>query len=282
MHVVTDIAEMQSLSENERRGGKRIAVVPTMGYLHDGHRSLIRAARERCDYLIMTLFVNPLQFGPGEDFARYPRDMKRDTELASKAGVDVLFAPEAKAMYPDGFKAVVEIPDISSTLEGKFRPTHFRGVTTVVLKIFNCTKPHLAVFGQKDAQQAFLIRKMVTDLNLELEVFVAPTVREPDGLALSSRNVYLTPDERKRAPSLYRSLMFAGESIKSGERNVETIRKGMSSILDGAHPKQIDYIAFVKPEDFSEMEVIELPSVLVLLAARFGPTRLIDNMLFSV
>lgn len=273
---------MQSLSENERRGGKRIAVVPTMGYLHDGHRSLIRAARERCDYLIMTLFVNPLQFGPGEDFARYPRDMKRDTELASKAGVDVLFAPEAKAMYPDGFKAVVEIPDISSTLEGKFRPTHFRGVTTVVLKIFNCTKPHLAVFGQKDAQQAFLIRKMVTDLNLELEVFVAPTVREPDGLALSSRNVYLTPDERKRAPSLYRSLMFAGESIKSGERNVETIRKGMSSILDGAHPKQIDYIAFVKPEDFSEMEVIELPSVLVLLAARFGPTRLIDNMLFSV
>jgi pantoate--beta-alanine ligase len=282
VQVVTDIAAMQALSENERRRGRRIGLVPTMGYLHEGHLSLMHMARERSGYIIMSLFVNPLQFGPSEDFARYPRDLKKDTELASKAGVDVLFAPEAKAMYPDGFKAVVEIPEISSILEGKFRPTHFRGVTTVVMKLFNCTKPHLAVFGQKDAQQAFLIRKMVTDLNLDLEILVAPTVREPDGLALSSRNVYLNSDERERATSLYRSLVIAGEWIKSGERKAETIRSGMLSVLDQAHPSQIDYIAFVKPEDFSEIEVISPPSVQVLLAVRFGSTRLIDNMLFSV
>ena len=273
---------MRSISEDERRRGKRIGLVPTMGYLHAGHLSLMRAARERSDYLIATLFVNPMQFGPNEDFARYPRDMQRDTELASTAGVDVLFAPESKAMYPDGFKTIVEIPDVSSILEGKFRPTHFRGVTTVVMKLFNSTKPHLAVFGQKDAQQAFLIKKMVTDLNLDLEVYVAPTVREGDGLALSSRNTYLTPDERVRATSLYRSLTFAGQRIESGERKVETIRNGMTSILEQAHPTQIDYIAFVRPEDFSVIDVISPPSVLVLLAVRFGSTRLIDNMIFAV
>ena len=282
MQVITDIPAMQSISEDKRQRGRRIGLVPTMGYLHAGHLSLMRAARERSDYLVATLFVNPLQFGPNEDFARYPRDMKRDTEMASEAGVDVLFAPQATAMYPGGFKTVVEIPDVSSTLEGKFRPTHFRGVTTVVIKLFNCTKPHLAVFGQKDAQQAFLIRKMVADLNLDIEVFIAPTVRESDGLALSSRNVYLNPDERGRAPLLYRSLVFAGECIKSGERKVETIRTGMSSILDQSRPTQVDYIAFVRPEDFNEIEVINSPSVQVLLAVRFGSTRLIDNMIFAV
>jgi pantoate--beta-alanine ligase len=273
---------MQSLSDDVRRKGKRIGLVPTMGYLHAGHLSLMSAARERSDFLIATLFVNPMQFGPNEDFARYPRDTQRDTELASKAGVDVLFAPEAKAMYPDGFKAVVEIPDVSSILEGKFRPTHFRGVTTVVMKLFNLTKPHLAVFGQKDAQQAFLISKMVTDLNLDVEIHVAPTIRESDGLALSSRNVYLSPEERVHATSLYRSLMFAGERIKSGERDVEAIRSGISSILNQAHPLHIDYVAFVKPDDFTETETIQPPSVSVALAVRFGTTRLIDNMIFSV
>jgi pantoate--beta-alanine ligase len=282
MRTIVDIVEMQAAAEGARREGKRISVVPTMGSLHTGHLSLMALARQRSNVLVTTLFVNPLQFGPTEDYERYPRNPQRDTELASQAGTDILFAPKVAQMYPDSFKTIVEIQDVSSVLEGQYRPGHFTGVTTVVLKLLNITKPHVALFGQKDAQQAFLIKKMVADLNLDLEVVVAPILREKDGLALSSRNVYLSPDERVRATSLYRALCHARERIEAGERSVEAVRKGMSSILLDARPTQVDYVAFVHPEDFSEVRGIEPPAVLILLAVRFGSTRLIDNMIVSI
>jgi pantoate--beta-alanine ligase len=282
MRTIVDIAEMQAAAEVARREGKRISVVPTMGSLHAGHLSLMALARQRSEVLVTTLFVNPLQFGPAEDYERYPRNLQHDRELALQAGTDILFTPQVRQMYPESFKSIVEIQDVSSVLEGVHRPGHFTGVTTVVLKLFNITKPHIAVFGQKDAQQAFLIRKMVVDLNLDLEVVIAPIIREKDGLALSSRNVYLSPDERARATSLYRALCFATERIEAGERSVELLRKGMSSILSDARPTQVDYVAFVRPGDFGELRIIEPPTVLIALAVRFGSTRLIDNMLVSV
>ena len=282
MRTIVEIAEMQKAAEDARREGKRVGVVPTMGSLHAGHLSLMALARQRCNMLVTTLFVNPLQFGPTEDYERYPRNLQRDMELAAKAGTDILFTPDVRQMYPDGFKTIVEIPDVSSVLEGQFRPGHFAGVTTVVLKLLNITKPHVALFGQKDAQQAFLIRKMVTDLNLDLEIVIAPIVREKDGLALSSRNVYLSPEERVRATSLHRALSRARERIEAGERSVEAVRKDMSSILSEARPARVDYVAFVRPENFDEIKSIEPPAVLILLAVRFGSTRLIDNMVVSI
>ena len=282
MQIITHIGEMQALAESLRKQGKRIGVVPTMGYLHEGHLSLIRLAREKTDVVITTLFVNPAQFGPSEDFGRYPRNLEQDQQLAAQAGTDVLFCPEIAEMYPEGYATYVEVEGISSVLEGKFRPTHFRGVTTVVSKLLNITKPHMAVFGQKDAQQAFLIKKMVKDLNLDLQILLATTVREHDGLALSSRNVYLNPDERLRATALYRSLKHAEQRIIQGERSATRLRSGMADILSRPKPTKVDYIAFVNSESFSEVESLEPPSVLVVLAVWFGSTRLIDNMLIPV
>ena len=273
---------MQATVEEARRSGKRVAVVPTMGSLHAGHLSLMKIARQRCDLLVATLFVNPLQFGPSEDFARYPRNLQRDQELASKAGADILFTPETLEMYPNDFRTVVDVREASTILEGKSRPGHFTGVVTVVLKLFNITKPHIAVFGQKDAQQAFLIRKMVSDLNLDLEIIVAPIMREDDGLALSSRNVYLSEEERRRATALFRSLALASDRIGKGERSAEAVRSAMLEVLTQARPTQIDYVAFVRTEDFTEQESIKPPEVLIALAVRFGTTRLIDNIIVPV
>lgn len=282
MQIIKTIREMQELSERVRLSGKRVGVVPTMGYLHAGHTSLIEKARGVSDVVITTIFVNPTQFGPGEDFEPYPRDFERDHSLAVRAGSDVLFYPDVREMYPEGYATYVEVENVSKVLEGKFRPTHFRGVATVVMKLLNITKPHVAVFGQKDAQQAFIIRKMVQDINLDVAVFVAPIVREPDGLAMSSRNAYLSPTERANATVLFKSLQLAEQRIRGGERSVEQLRSEMLSIIAGGHPTQVDYVAFVRPDTFQEIEQIEPPSVLALLAVRFGSTRLIDNMLMNI
>lgn len=273
---------MQAWSEQTRMSGKRIGVVPTMGYLHAGHTSLMERTRRQSDAVITTVFVNPTQFGPGEDYERYPRDFEHDRALAARAGTDVLFVPDVREMYPEGYATYVEVEQVSRMLEGKFRPTHFRGVTTVVLKLLHITKPHLAVFGQKDAQQAFIVRKMVRELNLDVAIDVAPIVREPDGLAMSSRNVYLSPSERARATVLFRSLQLAEQRIQAGERSVESVRTAMLNLIASGNPTQVDYVAFVRPETFQEIHEIEPPAVLALLAVRFGSTRLIDNMLINV
>ena len=282
IQIVTKIREMQDVAERFRREGKNIAVVPTMGYLHRGHASLIELARSRADVVITTIFVNPTQFAPNEDFNRYPRDLDQDKIIAEKAGSDLIFFPDVAEMYPKEFDSKVEVEKASTILEGTFRPIHFRGVTTVVAKLFHITKPHIAIFGQKDAQQAFIVQKMVKDLNFDIDIIIAPIVREEDGLALSSRNVYLSETERKNALVLYRSLQNAAKHIQAGEKNVSDIRAEMEKIIKNGNPTQIDYISFINPEIFEEVEIIEPPEVLAALAVRFGTTRLIDNIRIQV
>ena len=282
MEIITTVRDMQSLAVQRRREGKSIAIVPTMGFLHEGHLSLIEVARSLCDVVVTTLFVNPTQFGPGEDFESYPRDQKKDERLAEGAGTDILFVPAAEEMYPDGYETYVVTEEISAILEGKFRPTHFRGVTTIIVKLFHIVKPHQAVFGQKDSQQVAVIRRMVEDLNMDVQIIVAPILREADGLAMSSRNVYLSPEDRKNATALYRALLFAKEAAGRGERDVKVLRREMMAILNEAHPAAIDYVTFVHKETFNEVPHLESPETLAVLAVRFGKTRLIDNMMIPV
>ncbi|RPI00772.1 MAG: pantoate--beta-alanine ligase [Ignavibacteriae bacterium] len=282
MQIVKSIREMQDLADRYRQADKTIAVVPTMGYLHRGHARLIELARSRTDLVVTTIFVNPTQFAPNEDFKSYPRDFERDQRIAEHAGTDILFAPEVDEMYPDGFESKVEVERVSTILEGAFRPIHFRGVTTVVTKLFHITKPHLAIFGQKDAQQAFIIRRMVKDLNFDIDILLAPIVREEDGLALSSRNVYLGETERKNALVLSRSLQYAANKIQKGNHDVPELRREMEEIITGGNPSQIDYIAFINPELFQETDTITPPEVLIALAVRFGTTRLIDNIIVTL
>jgi pantoate--beta-alanine ligase len=288
IQILKTIGEMQQSSDRFRHEKKRIAIIPTMGCLHRGHTSLIKHARSLADIVITTIFVNPIQFGPNEDYNRYPRNFERDQAIAGEAGTDIIFAPDVTDMYPNGMSALrgtssfVEVEGVSDLLEGKFRPKHFRGVTTVVAKLFNITKPHIAIFGQKDAQQAFIIRKMVKDLNFDIDIVVAPIVREADGLAMSSRNIYLNEIERKNALVLFRSLQHAEKRIQQGERSVTLLREEMRNIIQLGSPTQIDYIAFVNPATFSEMEHLEPPEILVALAVRFGATRLIDNFLIPI
>lgn len=278
METIGAIRDMQSKAKQLRREGRTIAVVPTMGFLHEGHQSLIEVARTLADVVVTTLFVNPAQFGPGEDFERYPRDQERDERLAEGAGTDILFVPSAQEMYPKGYKTLVSTEEISVVFEGKFRPTHFRGVTTVVAKLFNIVKPHHAVFGQKDAQQVAVIRQMVGDLNMDVQIVVSPILRESDGLAMSSRNVYLNAEERKNAVALHRALLAAREAAGRGERDANVLRERMVAILNQADPTAIDYVAFVDKETFAELTHLESPEALAILAVRFGKTRLIDNM----
>jgi pantoate--beta-alanine ligase len=282
VRILKTIREMQGVSEKLRCEGKKIAVVPTMGYLHQGHASLIERASSLAYIVITTIFVNPAQFGPNEDFKRYPRDFEHDKAVAHAAGSDIIFYPDAEEMYPNGYDSIVEVEKASSILEGKFRPKHFRGVTTVVAKLLNITKPHIAVFGQKDAQQAFIIRKLVKDLNFDIDIVIAPIVREADGLAMSSRNIYLNKTERKNALVLFHSLQYAEKQIHQGERSIASLRKEMLNIIQLGVPTQIDYIAFINPDTFSEMENIDRPEILIALAVRFGSTRLIDNLLIPV
>ncbi len=273
---------MQRFADEQRARGKRIAFVPTMGALHEGHQSLIRTARDVSDCVVTSVFVNPLQFGPGEDFERYPRDLNRDQRVAFEAGTDVVFVPTVDDLYPDGFVTKITLPGELTILEGEHRPGHFEGVATIVSKLFNIVKPHVAVFGQKDAQQAFIIARMARDLNFDVEVTVAPTVRESDGLAMSSRNVYLSAEDRKRAHVLYRSLKQADQLIHDGERSASSLRRKTEDLIRSAGPTAIDYVACVDPATFRQIEMIAPPAVLVALAVRFGSTRLIDNAVISV
>ncbi len=281
--MVRTVRQMQELAEELRRKGSRIGLVPTMGALHQGHLSLVDIAKKNSDRVVVSIYVNPTQFGRGEDFGKYPRTLESDTRLASERGVDFIFAPSDTEMYPEEHLAFVEVDKVSRILEGEFRPTHFKGVTTVVAKLFNVVKPHLAVFGQKDAQQAFIIKKMVRDLNFDVEIMVAPIVREKDWLAMSSRNVYLSSSERENATVLYKSLKHAERSMASGRRHLNELRTEMVRMIAEGAGGKIDYISFVDPASFETVDEIgSLSEVLAVLAVRFGQTRLIDNMLLKV
>ena len=282
MKIVSRVREMQMTADELRRDGRRISIVPTMGSLHEGHLSLMRIARLHGDVVVTTIFVNPTQFAPNEDFAKYPRNLDRDTQLAASAGTDILFTPAAEEIYPHEYSTYVEVERITRVLEGQFRATHFRGVTTIVAKLFNILKPHAAVFGQKDAQQVAVVRRMVHDLNFDLDVVVGPIIREPDGLAMSSRNVYLSESERKQSTALYRSLQHAERCIKNGERSSLRVLSEMKELIMAQPSARVEYVSIADPSSLEEIATISPDrSILVSLAVCFGATRLIDNMLVS-
>lgn len=258
----------------------RVGLVPTMGYLHEGHLSLVRRAREETDHVVVSIFVNPTQFGPREDLSKYPRDLDRDLSLLEPLGVNLVWIPTAEIMYPPGFQTWVEVEGITQPLEGSMRPGHFRGVTTIVAKLFNAVQPHKAYFGQKDAQQAAVIRQMTRDLNFPLEVVVCPIVREPDGLAMSSRNVYLDPEQRKAATVLSRSLKAAKEAYDNGERDAEKIRGKMKEVLASEPLAQVQYVSCADYDTLEELETIT-GKALLSMAVFMGKTRLIDNIVLG-
>ncbi len=274
MDVFKSIA---ALKEARHDWDRPVGLVPTMGYLHEGHIELVRRARAEAKTVVVSIFVNPTQFGPSEDFARYPRDFERDLELLRQAGTDAVLAPSAEDMYPAGFSTWVDVEGVTATLEGARRPGHFRGVATVCNKLFNIVAPDRAYFGQKDAQQVAVIRRMVTDLNMNLEIVVLPIVREPDGLAMSSRNIYLSPAERQAATVLYRALTEAREMYWHGVTDAEVVRRRMRQIVDAEPLAELDYATIVTADAFQETETIDEGS-LAVIAARLGRARLIDNM----
>ena len=281
---------MQKISWSLFRNGETVGLVPTMGYLHDGHISLIKKARENNTKVITSIFVNPIQFGPKEDYATYPRDMERDSEMAKKAGTDYIFVPGAKDMYPMGFATFVEVKEMDSIMCGAFRPGHFRGVCTVVLKLFNITYPSIAYFGLKDYQQYIIIKKMAAELNLPVKIIGCPIIREKDGLAMSSRNKYLTEKERSSATILYKSLKFAKVKIIEGERDLLKLQKGcINNIKNNENVSKIDYFDFRDGTTLKEIkslepaEGIKMPEkLLVATAAHIGRTRLIDNIVINI
>jgi pantoate--beta-alanine ligase len=257
-----------------------LGLVPTMGYLHEGHLTLVRRARAECASVGVSIFVNPAQFGPQEDLARYPRDLDRDLSMLGDAGVDVVWAPESKEVYPDGYQTYINVENVAVPLEGAARPGHFRGVATVVAKLFNAFTPERAYFGQKDAQQAAVIQRMARDLNFPLEVVVCPTVRESDGLAMSSRNTYLQPEERRAAIVLYRALAAARDAYENGERSADALRATMRDLLTAEPRAQIEYISAADPDTLQELEHVGR-NVLLSMAVRIGKTRLIDNFVLK-
>lgn len=280
MRIIEPIREMQTFAEVARGQGKKIAFVPTMGFLHQGHASLLEEARRRGDILVMSIFVNPTQFGAGEDYEAYPRDMKRDELLAGQAGVDVIFSPAAEEMYPAHYQTSVQVEEVTRNLCGASRPTHFRGVTTVVCKLFNIVKPHVAIFGEKDFQQLVAIRRMVADLNLDVTIVGMPTYREEDGLAMSSRNTYLTPPERIAALSINKSLKAALALFREGERRAANIIGMVQGIITAQPLARVDYIKVCDTEQLQDIEQIERESVLAV-AVKIGRARLIDNVVLK-
>jgi len=281
MRVIENIGDMKAVIKSQKAAGKSIGFVPTMGYLHEGHISLVKASTGENDFTVMSIFINPTQFGPNEDFEKYPRDFERDCRMAEDAGVDVVFAPKAKEMYPEGYRTYVDVTGITGVLCGKSRPGHFKGVTTVVTKLFNIVEPDKAYFGQKDAQQLTVIKKMVWDLNMDLEIVTCPIVREADGLAMSSRNVYLNAQERSAALVLSQSLFKAELLVKSGERSTENILKSIEDNIASNKLVNVDYIEAVDADTLDPVESIG-KRTLVALAARVGATRLIDNIILEV
>ena len=280
MQTIDDPSAVQRLCESLRSAGKTIGFVPTMGFLHEGHLSLMRRARAENAVLTVSIFVNPTQFGQGEDLDSYPRDLQGDLTRVEGVGGDLVFAPSADSIYPRGFCTFVEIAELTEGLCGASRPGHFRGVATVVTKLFNLIKPHRAYFGQKDYQQSVVIRRLVADLNFDLNVVVLPTVREPDGLAMSSRNARLTPEQRKAALVLYQSLRHSEDLVRTGETNAKAIRDEMRAMIEAEPLARIDYVALCDPETLQAVDRIE-GSTLAALAVRFGSTRLIDNILIT-
>jgi pantoate--beta-alanine ligase len=277
MKVVTTIAEMRRLRTEL---AEPVGFFPTMGYLHDGHLSLVRQAKKENLSVVVSIFVNPTQFGPQEDFRSYPRDTERDLALLEKEGTDIVFMPSADEMYPPHFSSWVEVAEVTEKLEGASRPTHFRGVTTICAKLFNIVQPTRAYFAQKDAQQLIVIKKMVADLDMNLEIVTCPTVREPDGLAMSSRNTYLNPDERKAATVLYQALTLANQLWSQGEKDAESIRQQMTALIQKQPLAEIDYISIADTKTLDELDTIS-PPALVSMAVRIGRTRLIDNIVLS-
>lgn len=281
MKIIRSPSAMAAWSEMLRREGVTIGMVPTMGALHDGHRALIRAARLRCDALVVSIFVNPTQFGPREDLAKYPRPIQRDRTLCREEGVDVCFEPAAQAMYPNGFQTSVSLPAIARRWEGEVRPHHFSGVATVVTKLFGIVRPRIALFGQKDFQQSALVQQLVQDLNLGVEITVHPTMRETDGLAMSSRNIYLSPEERGRATTLYKSLQAGAEAIGSGLTDAKAIQNVMVQVVKKEPTITTDYLAICDPYTLEPLSVVTSRAVL-LGAVRLGSVRLIDNLVIAV
>ncbi len=274
MQVAATVLEMRAL---RRAMDGAVGLVPTMGFLHEGHLSLVRAARERDEHVVVSIFVNPTQFGPNEDFERYPRDQERDLALLRKERVDIVFLPSVAEIYPDGASTFVEVGDVTEMLEGWHRPGHFRGVATVVAKLLNIVRPHRAYFARKDAQQLVVVRRMVRDLRLDLEIVPVPTVREPDGLAMSSRNVLLAPAERESALVLSRALCRVEELFADGERDGERLREAMRHVIAQEPLARVDYVSVADAETLREVDLVEAP-VLASLAVSIGAVRLIDNV----
>lgn len=278
MKIVRDIKQIKEIVRELKQERKRIVFVPTMGYLHEGHLNLMREGKKRGDVLIISIFVNPLQFAPNEDLEKYPRDIERDEQLADKVGVDIIFYPTAEMMYPPGYRTYVTVEEWSERLCGASRPGHFRGVTTVVLKLFNIIQPDVAIFGWKDAQQFLILRQMVKDLNLDIEMVALETTREEDGLAMSSRNTYLTPEQRKQATVLYKSLCRAKELALQGTKNPAIIIAEMRKIIEQAPESRIDYIAIVSLDTLEPLSEVQFGNTLIAVAVFIGTTRLIDNI----
>jgi pantoate--beta-alanine ligase len=280
MEIIQSPLEMQRLAEDYRRGGKSIGLVPTMGALHEGHLSLIRRCRAENDVAVMSLFVNPAQFNRKDDLDRYPRDLEGDSRMACEAGVDIIFAPTAEGMYPERYVTYLNVERITERWEGASRPGHFRGVATVCTKLFTICRPHRAYFGQKDYQQSLVVRRLAADLNLGLEIVVSPTVREPDGLALSSRNVLLNQGERRQATVLSRALFQAQAAVRGGERDAGRVRAAIEAEIRGAPLAVVDYVGVCDPDTLEPLTRIGEKAVAVV-AASFGATRLIDNAILD-
>jgi pantoate--beta-alanine ligase len=280
MKLIDSPDEMQRFSRSVRREGRRLGFVPTMGALHAGHLSLVKAARGQSDCVAASIFVNPLQFGPNEDFSKYPRTFDRDRQLLEAEKVDVLFAPKVEAMYPAGAKTTVEVAELSERLDGRSRPGHFKGVTTIVSKLLNIVQPDLAFFGQKDAAQVAVIRRMVRDLDMNVQIVICPIVREPDGLAMSSRNSYLDPQQRKQALALYRALTRMQFLADRGERSIASLIEAGKQVIAEEPGAKLDYLEIVDPDSLETVTDLSR-GALVAIAARIGTTRLIDNLLLS-
>ncbi|HLK55096.1 MAG TPA: pantoate--beta-alanine ligase [Chthonomonadaceae bacterium] len=281
MRMFQQIGPLRTYLRGIREEGKTVGFIPTMGALHEGHLTLIRRAKSDCDLIVVSIFVNPTQFGPNEDFDAYPRRLMQDQQLTSGEGVDALFTPGVEEMYPAGYQTLVEVPELGKTLEGAVRPHHFRGVATVVTKLLNIVQPDRAYFGQKDYQQFLIIERLARDLNLSTDIAMIPTVRDPDGLALSSRNAYLSPEERSAAPVLIRALKQAEEMLVHGETNLATVRKAVEALLATEPLVVPEYVAFVHPDTLEPVNTLKNGLTLVALAARLGNTRLIDNALIA-
>ncbi len=282
MKTIKDTSKMRKFVIDKKARGKKVGFVPTMGYLHEGHLSLLRRAKRENGIVIMSIFVNPTQFGPGEDYARYPRDFKRDARMAREEGVDAIFYPQLKDMYLPDHSTYVNVESLSNRLCGRSRPGHFRGVATIVTKLFNIVPADNAYLGQKDAQQAIIIKKMAHDLNIPLNIKVVPTVREKDGLAMSSRNVYLNKKARHEAAAIFKSLSLAKKLIKQGERNSRNIIKAIKDFIVRSTSAKIDYVSIVDTKKLKDTKRLKGQQVLIAIAVYFGKTRLIDNIILNV